>query len=91
MLTPNEVAKLHPHLGTARTLQRWARSKLVEHHRTPGGHIRFTSEQVDALLEKVPKREYRPEVLAPNPDFRRMDPAPKLTLVGAKRKRRGAA
>lgn len=88
MLTPSQVAQLHPHLGTARTIQRWAREERVTHHRTPGGHIRFAPQHVDALLECIPKREYRPEVNAPNPDYRPApDVAPRLVLVQGKPKR----
>lgn len=90
--TPAEVAAMHPHLGCARTIRRWATNEWVDHHRTPGGHIRFNQEEVDALLIRRPKREHHPEVLAPNPDFvRRPEPPPTLRLVkGTPRSRRSA-
>lgn len=66
-ITPAQAA---PQVGvTARTIQRWCRRRWVEHHRTPGGQIRFTATQVAALQDFHPPVAEHPEVLTPNPQF----------------------
>lgn len=86
-LTPRQVSEQYPHLGRPRTIQKWVAMEWVECFRTPGGHIRFSPDQVEKLLQFVPAREHHPEVHAPNPAFT----GPRLELVRATRRRRGAA
>jgi excisionase family DNA binding protein len=51
LLTPGEVAKLF--WVDPRTVARWAAAGRIESVRTPGGHRRFTSESVYALLSEI--------------------------------------
>lgn len=49
LLTPAEVAALFR--VDPKTVNRWVREGKIESLRTPGGHRRFRSEEVKALLE----------------------------------------
>lgn len=51
LVTPGEVARMsrvHP-----KTVTRWTRAGKLAAIRTPGGHRRYSREQVDALMRGV--------------------------------------
>jgi hypothetical protein len=88
-MSPAEVAAAHPHLGGARTIQRWCRLQWVEHGVTPSGRIKFSPAQVELLLERRAAQTRHVEVHTPNPDF---DPTSlrKVTAIGRAPSRRSA-
>ena len=50
-LMPAEAAALFP--ASTRALRKWARSGLINTHRTPGGHRRYRESEVLALVDAL--------------------------------------
>lgn len=74
LLTPGEVAALA--FVDPKTVSRWARAGKISSERTPGGHRRFRSSDVEALLIQARSRDDSPRSSAnPSPDTRRVDGA----------------
>lgn len=49
LMTPGEVAKIFR--VDPKTVTRWANAGKLRHTRTPGGHVRFFSEEIMEMAE----------------------------------------